>query len=70
MAFKRRKRSKGRRRIVGFDFKTESGITQGLNEEDFFSRKDFLRERRSFKRHGIRIKDRYSRKRYVPYRYR
>lgn len=65
---KRRKRLKGRRRIVGFSFKTNSGYRQSINEEDHFDRRSFLKERRDFKKAGIRIKDRYSRKPYVPYR--
>lgn len=51
------KRKKGRERICGFSWKTSNGNYQALYENDFDSRKQFINERASFKRNGIRIKD-------------
>ena len=62
-------KQKNRKRIVGFSW-THNGITQAINEEDFFDRESFLKERRQFKRAGIKIRDKKTRKPYVPYRYR
>ena len=53
----KRKTKRSRKKIVGFSWKTRSGFRQALYERDFDSRKQFLNERRSFKRHGIRIRD-------------
>lgn len=36
-----------KKRINEFEF-TRNGITQSLNENDFFTRKEFLKERKSF----------------------
>lgn len=63
------KKQKSRLRINGFSW-THNGITQAINEEDFFDRESFLKERRQFKRAGIKIRDKKTRKPYVPYRYR
>lgn len=60
---------KARKRINEFEWK-RNGVTQSLNEEDFFDRKSFMAERASFKRAGIKVKDRYTTKPYVPYRFR
>ena len=63
MARKTTKRKpKGRKRIIEFEWVTPSGYTQSLRETDFYSRKDFLAERRSFKKHGMAVKDIYSKR--------
>lgn len=51
-----KRKSKGRQRIYGFSW-THAGQTQALYENDFNTRKDFLRERESFRKNGIKIKD-------------
>ena len=53
----KRKVKRSRKKIIGFSWKTRSGFRQALYENDFNSRQQFLNERRSFKRHGIRIRD-------------
>lgn len=50
------RKPKGRKRIYGFSWKT-NGVRQAIYESDFDNRADFMKERASFKRHGIRIKD-------------
>ena len=52
--YKKAKRN-SRKRIVEFSWKTPSGYRQSLNENDFYTRNDFLKERRSFKKNGIKI---------------
>lgn len=63
------KKPKARKRISEFEWK-RNGVTQSLNEEDFFDRESFLKERASFKRAGIKVKDKYTTKPYIPYRFR
>ena len=53
----KRKIKRSRKKIIGFSWKTRSGFRQALHERDFENRKQFLNERRSFKRHHIRIRD-------------
>lgn len=60
---------KAKKRISEFQWK-RNGVTQSLNENDFFDRKSFLKERASFKRAGIKVKDKYTLKPYIPYRFR
>ncbi len=60
----KRKTKIGRERIYGFSWKTANGQRQALYEQDFDSRADFMKERHSFKRHHIRIKDYHTRKPY------
>lgn len=57
MAKKKKGKVKGRQRIYGFEFKTPSGYKQAIYEQDCDTRKDFLRERASFKKAGVKIKD-------------
>ena len=60
----RRKTNIGRERIYGFSWMTPSGYRQAIYEQDCDSRADFMKERASFKRHHIRIKDYRTRKPY------
>ena len=53
---KKVKAKTGRERIYGFSWKT-NGQRQAIYENDCESRKAFMNERASFKRHHIRIKD-------------
>lgn len=53
----KRKIKRSRKKIIGFSWKTQSGFRQALYENDFNSRQQFLKERRSFKRNKVRIKD-------------
>lgn len=53
----KRKRKGTRKKVIGFSWKTQSGFRQALYENDFDSRQQFLKERRSFKRNKVRIKD-------------
>lgn len=55
-----------KKRICEFSF-TREGITQSLNENDFFNRKDFLKERQEFIKAGVKIKDTYTTKPFIPY---
>ena len=66
MAKKKRtsRKPKGRKRIYGFSW-TRNGVRQAIYENDFDNRADFMKERASFKKHGIRIKDYETR---TPYR--
>ena len=57
MASKKNKKTKGRLRIYGFEFKTPSGYKQAIYEQDCDTRNDFLKERKTFKKAGIKIKD-------------
>ena len=61
-------KKKARKRISGFSFKSPNGYRQGINEEDFPTRKDFLKERRDFKKAGVKIKDETTTKPFIPYR--
>lgn len=54
------------KRICEFTF-TRDGITQSLNENDFFTRKEFLKERQEFIKAGVKIKDIYTKKPFIPY---
>lgn len=62
---KKKQKPKGRERIYGFQWKTKSGYHQAIYENDCDSREGFLKERRSFLKNGIKIKDLKTRK---PYR--
>lgn len=52
----KKKAKTGRERIYGFSWKV-NGTRQAIYEQDCESRQAFMRERASFKRHHIRIKD-------------
>lgn len=54
------------KRICEFSF-TREGITQSLNENDFFTREEFIKERRAFIKAGVKIKDTYTNKPFTPY---
>lgn len=58
---KKRKTKIGREYIYGFSWKV-NGVRQAIYEQDCESRQAFMRERASFKRHHIRIKDHKTRK--------
>lgn len=60
---KKRKTKIGRERIFGFSWKV-NGTRQAIYEQDCESRQAFMKERASFKRHHIRIKDYKTRKPY------
>jgi ATP:corrinoid adenosyltransferase len=53
---KQKVKPKTRERIYGFSWKT-NGTRQAIYEQDCESRQAFMKERASFKRHHIRIKD-------------
>ena len=56
------------KRICEFEFTNSNGQKQSLNENDFFNRKDFLKERKSFLKANIKIKDHYTTKPFIPYK--
>ena len=56
-----------KKRIYEFTF-TRDGITQSLNENDFFTREEFLKERQAFKKAGVKIKDAYTKTPFIPYK--
>lgn len=58
---------KHRKRIVGFTFKNSDGYYQSINESDHLTRASFLRERKDFKKDGVKIKDNYSKRPFVPF---
>lgn len=55
------------KRIYEFEF-TREGITQSINENDFFTRKEFLKERKDFIKNKIKIKDKYTTAPFIPYK--
>lgn len=58
-----------KKRICEFTF-TREGITQSINENDFFTREEFLKERQDFIKQGIKIKDTYTSEPFIPYKQR
>lgn len=56
-----------KKRIHEFTF-TRNGITQSINEYDFFTRKEFLKERQDFIKNGVQIKDTYTNEPFIPYK--
>lgn len=64
---KSKRKAKGHKRISGFSWKNDYGVRQSLSEEDFYSRKEFMAERKRFKKDGVKVRDTHTRSKYRSY---
>jgi hypothetical protein len=55
-----------RKRIKSFEFVRE-GVRQSLSEDDYFTREEFLKDRREFIKSGVKIEDTWTSEAFVPY---
>jgi len=67
--------NKNRKRIVRYTTiryfggsQPKKKYVQDFNEADFYTRKDFLKDLKAYRRAGVPVKVHYGRKPYVPYK--